>query len=130
MTRELNRLSWAVALGATLAGSWAFAQDASAPMIDREKLSYALGLDLGTQMRGVSVDVDPAIFAQGLTAGLSGGSAQMTNDDARIEIAKLQAELRRRQIEARQKAAEEHPKAGEAAPAEGAQAQPTPPVAK
>lgn len=132
MTRSTGQLSWLLMCGLALAGAPTLAGDAPALEDDRDRLSYALGMDLGNQMRDLSVDLDPAVFARGLTAGLSGGEALMTKDEVGLEIGKLQIALRDRQIAAKKKAEEERTKAGEASPAEGtpSPAQPTAPETK
>ncbi len=91
---------------------------AQPPKTEKELRSYALGMDLGGQLRKLSVDVDPATFASGLADGLAGGKTQMTADEAKDAIARLQAELKNRQIlasaGASQAAAEANKAAGEA----------------
>jgi hypothetical protein len=96
----------------------ALAQDAPALTSDKDKLSYALGMDLGNQLRRLSVDLDPAVFGQALADALSGGKTQMTLEEVRLQIGALQAEMRRRQVEARSKAAEGRVEPGVASPAQ------------
>jgi hypothetical protein len=120
MKRSTRPLNWLLLCGLALVGAPTFAEDASALQDGRDRLSYALGMDLGNQMRGLSVDLDPAVFARGLTAGLSGGESLMTKDEVGLEIGKLQIELRDRQIAAKKKAEEERAKAGGAGAGEGA----------
>ncbi len=81
---------------------------------EKEKISYALGMDLGSQLRAQSVDIDPEIFAQALKASLSGGKGLMTPDEARAEIAKLQNDLRARQAGKAAQLSEKNKKEGEA----------------
>jgi FKBP-type peptidyl-prolyl cis-trans isomerase FkpA len=68
---------------------------------DRDRLSYAMGMDLGGQLRRSGVNIDPAIFGRALGDALSGGQTQLTPDEARQEIGRLQAEMMRRQVQAR-----------------------------
>lgn len=85
---------------------------------DRERLSYALGMDLGGQLRKLTVDVDPTTFARGLADALAGGKTEMTEDEVKDAIAKLQAALKAKQMpppaNGAQAAAEANRKAGEA----------------
>jgi FKBP-type peptidyl-prolyl cis-trans isomerase len=69
-----------------------------APKTEKEQRSYALGMDLGGQLRKMAVDVDPPTFARGLSDGLSGGKTLMTEDEVKQAIARLQAELKGRQM--------------------------------
>lgn len=64
---------------------------------DRDRLSYAMGMDLGSQLRRSGVAIDAAIFGQALADALSGGKTRMTPDEARQEIGRLQVEMMRRQ---------------------------------
>ncbi len=69
-----------------------------APKTEKDQRSYALGVDLGGQLRKLAVDVDPSAFARGLSDGLSGGKTLMTEDEVKQAIARLQAELKSRQM--------------------------------
>jgi len=89
-----------VALGIVLVAAAAAAQDAPALKAPREKLSYALGMDLGNQLRKQSVDVDPATFGKGLSDALSGGKTLLTEEEARGLIAELQKDLKAKQAAA------------------------------
>ncbi len=70
------------------------AQDPAALKTQKDKLSYALGMDLGNSFKAQSVDVDPAMFVQGLKDAVSGGKTLMTDAEAKAAIAALQTELR------------------------------------
>jgi FKBP-type peptidyl-prolyl cis-trans isomerase FklB len=99
----------ALALG-LLAGS-AAAQDVPQLKSQKEKLSYALGMDLGNQLRRQSVDVDPDVYSRGLKDALSGGKTLLTEEEARATITELQNELRKKLLAAQ---AEKNEKEGEA----------------
>jgi FKBP-type peptidyl-prolyl cis-trans isomerase FklB len=68
----------------------ACAQDARPLKTEKDRLSYALGMDLGAQLKGRSVDVDPAVFARGLEDALSGSKTVLTEDEAKAAITQLQ----------------------------------------
>ena len=90
------------------------AQDASPLKSAKDKRSYALGMDLGTQLHSMGLDVDPAIFSRGLSDALSGGKTLLTQEEVRAAIVELQAEMKRKQAEARTKASQDGKRAGEA----------------
>ncbi len=90
------------------------AQDQAPLKTQKEKLSYALGMDLGSQLGKKSVDVDPDVFARGLRDALTGGRTLMTEDDARVLITALQKELVTKQIEAAKALGEKNSKEGAA----------------
>ena len=105
---------WMMVLGMVLFAGFAFAQGDPALKNEKEKLSYALGMDLGNQLRKLSIEVDPALFGKGLGDALAGGKTLLTGDEVRAAVAILQAEMKRRQAEVRKTGAEDSKKAGEA----------------
>ena len=107
-----NRLVMILIAG-FLAGS-AVAQEAPALKSQKEKVSYALGMDLGNQFRKQSTDVDPALLYQGLKDALAGGKTLLTEEEARAAIAVLQNELAKKQAEAAKILGEKNKKEGEA----------------
>ncbi len=71
----------------------------------KDKNSYAIGMNIGTSLRESlgrqSVDVDYKVLVQGLQDAVS-GKTLMTEDEARATLTQLQAEVRAKQ-EAKQK---------------------------
>lgn len=59
-----------------------------------EKRSYALGLDIGRQMKKESLEINPTLFTQGLKDALSGNHALLSDEELRATIVDLQTELR------------------------------------
>jgi hypothetical protein len=66
----------------------------------KEKLSYALGMVLGTQFRKQSVEIDPDLYHRGMKDALAGGGTLMSEADARSIVAQLQAEMKKKQAAA------------------------------
>jgi FKBP-type peptidyl-prolyl cis-trans isomerase len=81
---------------------------------DKDKESYAIGMNIGATMRRQSVDVDPAILARGLKDALAGGKTLLTEDEAKAVMTSLQAQVRKTQEEKAQVAADTNKKEGEA----------------
>ena len=79
----------------------------------KEKASYAIGLNIGRGMRRDSVDVDPNILAQGLKDALAGNKPLMTDDETKAALTALQADVNKRQQEKMQVAGDENKKEGE-----------------
>jgi len=71
----------------------ASAQEAPALTTEKDKLSYAMGMDLGQQLKTQSVDIDPALFARALADALSGGKTLLTAEEAKAVIAQLQTAM-------------------------------------
>jgi FKBP-type peptidyl-prolyl cis-trans isomerase len=63
----------------------------------KEKASYALGMNFGTGLRKQSIDVDPAILARGLRDSFANGKTLLTEDEARAVLTQLQSEVRKKQ---------------------------------
>jgi FKBP-type peptidyl-prolyl cis-trans isomerase FklB len=80
---------------------------------DKDKISYAIGVNIGKSMRKDTVDIDPAIFSRGMKDALAGGKLLLTDDEMKVALTKLQTELRAKQEEAMQKTGEINNKAGQ-----------------
>jgi FKBP-type peptidyl-prolyl cis-trans isomerase FklB len=80
----------------------------------KDKFSYALGMNLGTTLHKQSVPVDPNILARGLKDALAGGKTALTEDQARATLMEVQTEMRKKQEEQMQIAGEASKKEGEA----------------
>jgi FKBP-type peptidyl-prolyl cis-trans isomerase FklB len=89
-------------------------QSAQALTTQKDKASYAIGLNIGKSLHKDSVDVDPNIIAQGLKDGLAGGKTLLTDDEMKSAMITLQADLRKRQEAEMQLAGEANKKEGEA----------------
>ena len=62
----------------------------------KQKASYAIGLNIGKSMHKDSVDVDPNILLRGMKDGLAGAKPLLTDDEAKAAMVALQAELRKK----------------------------------
>ena len=91
------------------------AKAAPPPLItQKDKFSYALGMNLGTSLHRQSVPVDPNILARGLRDALAGGKTQLTEDQAKAALMEVQSEMRKKQQEEMQQAGASNKKDGEA----------------
>ena len=66
---------------------------------DKDKASYAIGMNLGTSLHRQSVEVDPAIMLRGVKDALAAGKMLMTEDEMRATLTQLQNEMRKKQQE-------------------------------
>jgi FKBP-type peptidyl-prolyl cis-trans isomerase FklB len=80
----------------------------------KEKASYAIGMNIGKSMHRDSVDIDTSILLRGLKDGMSGAKPLITDDEAKAAITALQAELRKKQEEKLQVEGDTNKKAGDA----------------
>jgi FKBP-type peptidyl-prolyl cis-trans isomerase len=107
-------MRWMTALLIGLFAVMAAAQEASVLKTPKDKRSYALGMDLGKQLKSNSIDVDADVFSKGLKDALAGGKTLLTDEEVRAAINELQAEMKQKAAEARKTSAGDNKKAGEA----------------
>jgi FKBP-type peptidyl-prolyl cis-trans isomerase FklB len=81
---------------------------------DKEKVSYAIGMNIGANFKRQGIDVDPELFMQGIKDATSGSKTLLTEDEERAVLTKYQGELRARMQDEAKQAAETNKKAGEA----------------
>jgi FKBP-type peptidyl-prolyl cis-trans isomerase FklB len=77
------------------------AQEAPALKTTKDKTSYAMGIDLGKQLRKSSVDIDTSLFLQGLKDGMVAGKGRMSDDEVKQVLSDLGSELKKREFEKR-----------------------------
>jgi FKBP-type peptidyl-prolyl cis-trans isomerase FklB len=78
----------------------------------KDKVSYAMGMNFGTGFRKQSIDIDPAILARGIRDALSNGKTLLTEDEARAILTQLQSDMRKKQQEAALQLGEANKKQG------------------
>jgi FKBP-type peptidyl-prolyl cis-trans isomerase len=90
---------------------------APAPLVlktDKDKQSYAIGMNIGKSIHRDGVDVDPNILLRGMKDALAGGKTALTDDEAKSVMTNLQANMRKEQAEKAQQAGDANKKAGDA----------------
>src|SRR6266513_156075 len=78
----------------------------------KDKLSYALGMNLGSNLHKEKVEVDPALVLRGLKDALAAGKMLLTEDEARVTLTQLQTAVRGKQQEKMKVAGELNKKEG------------------
>jgi FKBP-type peptidyl-prolyl cis-trans isomerase FklB len=107
-------MRWLLTLVVLVVPPLAGAQEAPALATDKDKLSYAMGMDLGQQLKTQSVDIDPALFARGLADVRSGGKTLLTTEEAKAVISELQKAMIVKRAEAVRLSGEKNRTEGEA----------------
>ena len=64
---------------------------------DKDKQSYAIGLNVGKSLHRDSIDIEPKFMLQGIQDALAGGKVQLTDDQIRTVMTDLQAQVRKEQ---------------------------------
>ncbi len=80
----------------------------------KEKLSYAIGMNIGKNLHRDGVDIDLNLLSQGMKDGLSGGQTLMTDQEAQAAVVELQNGLRKKQEQKMQQSGETNKKDGDA----------------
>ena len=89
-------------------------QNAPALATQKDKVSYAIGMNIGTTLHRQSVDVDPKVLQQGLQDALAGNKTLLSEEEARATLTQLQGEMRQKQQEKMQQAGATNKKEGDA----------------
>ena len=79
----------------------------------KEKASYAIGMNWGLGVRHQEVDVDDAMVLQGLKDALAGGKLLLTDQEARATLTQLQQEMQAKMQAKAEHMAENNKKEGE-----------------
>ncbi len=80
----------------------------------KDKVSYALGLDVGNAMKKQSIDINTDIFVQGLKDAMSGGKKMMSDEEIRETITAFSKEMMEKQKENMKKLGEKNKQEGDA----------------
>ena len=88
---------------------------ATAPTLttQRDKLSYAIGMNIGAGMKKDGVDVDPSILEQGLKDALTGKKPLMTEAEAQTVMTEFRTEMIKKKQEEVQRVGEANKQAGQ-----------------
>jgi FKBP-type peptidyl-prolyl cis-trans isomerase FklB len=79
----------------------------------KDKSSYAIGLDMGNSLKKSEIDVNPDILVKGLKDALAGGKQLMTDQEIKETIVALQKDLQAKQQARMKTAGEKNKKEGE-----------------
>ena len=86
----------------------------SALTSQKDKASYAIGLNIGRSMHKDGVDVDPNLILRGIKDAMAGGKTLLTDDEAKTALAALQNDVRQKQQVVTQQAGAINKKEGDA----------------
>jgi FKBP-type peptidyl-prolyl cis-trans isomerase FklB len=93
-----QKLILAAAIG-LLASFAAAAQDAPALKTDKDKLSYALGMNVGESFHKQGLDLDSAVFAKAFAESFNGGVTAMTDQEVQTVLMAAAEGYRKKQTE-------------------------------
>lgn len=102
------------------AGAQAPAAGSSELKTDKDRTSYAIGMEMGKGVKQQGFDVDPDVLIRGFKDAIGDKPSLISDDELRDIMTKLQTEVRQKQMAAQQAAASENKAKGEAFLAENA----------
>jgi len=106
----MNRLI--ICFTAVLVASIGLAQDNKELKDQKDKASYAIGLELGNSLKKGKVEANPDTLMKGLKDGLSGAKPLMTEEQVKETMTALQKEMMDKQAAAAKEAGEKNELAG------------------
>jgi len=86
----------------------------------KEKVSYAIGMEMGKGVKAQGIEVDPTILEQGLKDALSDADSKMSEAELRQVITALQQDIRQKQRQEEEAKAADNKAKGDAFLAENA----------
>lgn len=89
-------------------------QAAPEPKMDKNKFSYALGMNFGENFKKQGLDLDPAVFAKAFTDAFNTGKTDMTEEEMKTVLTAAAQEIRKKQAAVQAAKAEQAQKEGEA----------------
>lgn len=108
------KFGWVVILGVLLLAGQTGAAEKMTLKTQKEKLSYTMGVEAGSNMKRQSVDIDPDVLLQGLKDAFSGSVLLMDEEEMLAVKNAFRKEMMTKQAEETKKLAEKNKKEGEA----------------
>jgi len=87
------RLKWIVVLGILFFVSQVSAEEKLVLKNQKEKVSYIIGMNIGSNFKRQLIDVDPGIVAKGIQEALSGAKPLLTEQEIQETMVAFQKEL-------------------------------------
>jgi FKBP-type peptidyl-prolyl cis-trans isomerase FklB len=107
------KFGWVVTLGILLLAGQTGAAEKMTLKTEKEKLSYTMGVEAGSNMKRQSVDIDPDVLLQGLKDAFSGSALLMSEEEMLAVKNVFRKGMMTKQAEETKKLAEKNKKEGE-----------------
>ena len=94
----MSHRKWILATAMVLVSAIAAtAQDAPELKTDKDKFSYALGMNFGENFKKQGLDLDPAVFAKAFAEAFNGGKMAMTDQEVQTLLQAAAQDFRKKQ---------------------------------
>ena len=116
-TPKTQKPSTSKGTGTTKSGTAAAKKPAATPFTlktERDKQSYAIGLNIGRSMKRDDLGIDPEVLARGLRDGFGDKKALMTDEEMQTALMQLKADVQKHQQEKYQATLEKNKAEGDA----------------
>jgi FKBP-type peptidyl-prolyl cis-trans isomerase FklB len=90
-----------------------FAENRPALKDTKDKVSYSIGLDIGSTFKKQKMEINTDVLAAGVKDGLSGANPLLTPDEIRTVMTEFSKDMRERAATANKEAADKNTKEGE-----------------
>ena len=109
------RTGWITGLIILLSfNSMAYAEEAASLKTQKDKVSYLIGRDIGSNFKDQSVDIDADIFMKGFKDALSGNKSPLSDEESQAVKTAYKEERMKKHEEEVKKVTEKNKKEGEA----------------
>lgn len=103
-----------VMLGVVLITNLGFAEEDAVLKTEKDRLSYAIGMNIGNNLKRQSLDLNPEIVTQGIWDALSDSKTLMSEQDYRDTMTAFEQEMRQKQLAQIKELSEKNKQDGEA----------------
>ncbi len=104
----------ALSVAAVFAGPVKPASASSAQMTDKDKLSYAIGMQMAGSLQQIKGDIDVGVISRAISVSLSGGKTAMTVPEAQATLQAFGKKMQARQAAVQQAAGQKNESEGTA----------------
>jgi FKBP-type peptidyl-prolyl cis-trans isomerase FklB len=104
---------WIIILGLLVFSSQAVGQEKEVPKTHKDRVSYVIGMDIGTNLKKQGIDVNPDVVFKGMKDALSGNKPLLSEKGMDDTIAAFEKEIKAKQEARMKQAAEKNKKEGE-----------------
>ena len=91
-----------------------FAEEDAVLKTEKDKLSYAIGMNIGNNLKRQSLELNPEIVSQGIWDSLTDGKTLMTEQEYRDTMTAFEQEMKQKQVTQIKELSEKNKQQGEA----------------
>lgn len=97
----MKRYYWLAIVGVALLATQASAGERLELKTDKDKMSYAIGADMGTRIKQQGMDLNVDALTRATKDALTGQNLMMSDDEIRKAVAKVQVEQNQKRMQDR-----------------------------